>query len=239
VTGSITIAATKDDLHATVASALAGMLQGKGEISLALSGGSTPGAVYALLGAAPLSTSVPWSNIHVFWGDERCVPPTSPDSNYRMARESLLDRISIPADNVHRIKGEDSPDRAAALYDNELRQFFRTHPGEFPRFDIVLLGLGADGHTASIFPGTAAETERHRFVIAVQPSAVATQRVTMTLPVINNAANIVFVVSGGAKADIVRDIFMGEEGKYPAQRVKPGNGKVHWYVDRDAARHLR
>jgi 6-phosphogluconolactonase len=210
-----------------------------GRFAWALSGGSTPRALYRLLAAGPFRRRIDWSRVHFFWGDERHVPPDHAESNYRMAREAMLDALNPPAENVHRIRAEEPDARAAAdLYEEELRSFFALNAGEWPRFDLMLLGLGKDGHTASLFPGGDAVHERERLVVAPWVEAQKTFRITLTPPVINNAARSIFLVSGDDKAEAMRAVLEGtrEPERYPAQIVK---GNVLWMTDRSAARLLK
>jgi 6-phosphogluconolactonase len=209
----------------------------KGRFGVALSGGNTPRGVYSLLAAE--GDSLPWSRIFVFFGDERCVPPDHPDSNYRMANESLLSRVPIPQENIFRVQAELPAEVAAQRYEDALRQFFRPAAGEFPQFDLVFLGMGEDGHTASLFPGSAALDERSRFVVANWVEKFKSYRITLTFPVLNNAAEVCFVVAGSGKAAVIHDIFAaGQREKYPAGRVRPVSGKLLWMVDREAAEML-
>jgi 6-phosphogluconolactonase len=212
----------------------------QGRFSVALSGGSTPARLYTLLASKRRGGHhMPWAKVHVFWGDERVVPPNHPDSNFRAAREALLARVPIPQANVHRIRTEArTPSAAAALYEQELRNFFAVPVGQFPRFDLVLLGLGADGHTASLFPGSEALREPTRLVVAPMVAKLGMHRITLTLPVINNARAVMFLVSGGQKAGtLARALEGGERGaELPAQLVRPRDGTVLWLVDRAAAR---
>src|SRR5258708_17360788 len=206
-----------------------------GRFCVALSGGSTARGVYSLLAERP--GDLPWSNIFVFFGDERHVPPDHPDSNYRMAQEALLSSVPISAANVFRIRAELAAKQAAQEYEDQLRSFFGLKPGELPRFDLILLGLGDDGHTASLFPGSAALNETSRLVVANRVEKFQQYRITLTFPVINHSAEIMFLVSGAGKAQILKEVLSkGEE--YPAQRVRPENGALLWFVDRDAARLL-
>jgi 6-phosphogluconolactonase len=211
-----------------------------GRFAWALSGGSTPRGLYRLLASPPHRDRMPWSAVHVFWGDERHVPPDHPDSNFRMAREAMLDRVPLPAANVHRIRSEE-PDAAGAaeLYEAELRDFFQ----RAPRFDLVLLGLGKDAHTASLFPGGAAVRESERLVVAVIAPGVESQhtfRITFTPPVLNHARLCVFLVSGEDKAEPLRAVLEGprDPERYPAQIVEGGCLRCLWMVDRAAARLL-
>lgn len=203
--------------------------------SVALSGGSTPAMMYQLLAQAPLD----WKNIHLFWSDERCVPPDHAESNYRMTLESLMARISIPEQNIHRICGEISPDIAAEQYDQGLHKFF----GDTPRFDLILLGLGEDGHTASLFPLSPVLNERSKWATAVPhdvPPLPLVPRVTMTLPVLNRASKVVFLVSGAGKAKRLAEVLHSPEGSplLPASLVRPEDGDILWLIDRSAATEL-
>jgi 6-phosphogluconolactonase len=206
--------------------------------TLALAGGSTPRPAYELLATPRFAERVDFARVHFFWGDERAVPPDHPRSNYRMADEALLQKVPVPPANVHRVKGELPPEQAAAAYEAELRSVF----GEVrvPRFDLILLGLGEDGHTASLFPGSAALREEDRWVVAHHVDAVDDGRITLTPPVINAAANVTFVVSGADKADAVAAILRGPHRpeELPAQLVEPRQGRERWLLDEAAARAL-
>jgi 6-phosphogluconolactonase len=212
-----------------------------GRFTAALSGGSTPKALYSLLAAPEYKESIPWSKVHLFWGDERCVPPDHQDSNYRMAREALLSKITIPTDNVHRMAGEKDPQVAAAEYEEQLKMFFQLTAGALPRFDLILLGIGEDGHTASLFPGNAALEETQRLVVAPYIEKFQTYRITLSLPVINEAAVILFLIAGKSKSAIVKKILEanGEASRLPAARVQPKNGKLIWLMDQEAASDFR
>ena len=214
------------------ASAAATRISERGRFVVALSGGSTPGPTYERLASEPFASRVDWPRVHVFWGDERCVPPDHPDSNSRMTSEALLDHVPIPRENVHRIRGELEPHEAATLYRRELAGVL----GEGGRIDLVVLGLGTDGHTASLFPNTMALEERDLGVIAVRVGKLATWRVTLTLPIINAAREVVFLVSGAGKAGVLARVRAGEA--LPAGLVQPQGGKLTWLVDRDAAKGL-
>jgi 6-phosphogluconolactonase len=213
-----------------------------GAFSVALSGGSTPRGLYRLLASDPgLKAAVPWDKTHVFWGDERHVPPDHSDSNYRMANETLLSKVPIPSKNVHRIAGE-QPDaaRAAAAYEEEIRRHFRLAPGELPRFDFVLLGLGTEAHTASLFPGTAALEETRRLAVSNWIDKLSTDRITLTAPVFNAAANVAFLVAGQDKAEPLKAVLEGpyEPRQLPAQLVRPASGRLLVFADAAAARLL-
>jgi len=223
-------AALADAAAARFVAAAGDAIASHGQFIVALSGGSTPRDTYLRLGTK--TSEVMWSRVQVVWSDERCVPPHNVESNYRMARETLLDRVPIPAANVHRIHGEDDPATAAAAYEATLRAL--------ARIDLVLLGLGEDGHTASLFPGSAAVREQSRWVMAARAAAASSWRITLTPPVINAAAEVLFLVSGGAKASILRRVLESSRRpeELPAQAIAPSNGRVRWYVDAAAAAEL-
>jgi len=205
----------------------------RGRFAVALAGGSTPKATYETL-ARDYAGEVDWGRVHVFFGDERAVPPSHEDSNYRMAKDALLDHVSVGS--VHRMRGELPPEEAAASYEEELRSFF----GEVtPRFDLILLGIGGDGHTASLFPGTAALEVADRLTVANPVLKLETTRITLTAPAINAARAVVFLVAGEDKAEALREILEGDADPrpYPAKLVRP-DGDLAWMVDRTAARLL-
>jgi 6-phosphogluconolactonase len=211
-----------------------------GRFAVALSGGSTPRALYSLLAGDEFQSQVPWNRVHFFWGDERCVPPEHPDSNYRMAFETLLSKAPVPEKNIHRIEAECAPEIAAARYEKAIRDFFSLADSAWPAFDLVILGLGDDGHTASLFPGSEALNERHRLVVAAYNEKLKSHRVTLTLPVLNRAANIFFLVAGASKTAILRDVLQRESSKnLPAQQIDPPNGRLIWFVDQAAAASLQ
>ncbi len=213
-------------------------IENRGRFTVALSGGSTPQEAYGRLADPMLATKVSWRNVHLFWGDERCVPPEDPDNNYRMARKTLIQKVPIPQANVHRIQGELEPDLAADAYADELRSFFGSD--ERPRFDLIFLGLGKDGHIASLFPGSPALRETEHWVLAVFAEALQTWRVTLTPPVLNSARQLSFLVSGKSKAERLQEVLEGEPQPepLPAQLIQPLNGQVTWLVDRAAAARL-
>lgn len=210
----------------------------RGAAPIALSGGTTPRGVYEVLGSDTYRGRVEWKKVHLFWGDERCVGPAMPESNFRMANESLLRNIPIPPQNVHRIRGEIKPQDAARESETDIRRFFGLKEGEFPRFTLVLLGLGEDGHTASLFPGTEVLEEKKRIVADVHVQAIAATRITLTLPAINHADTVIFLVSGRTKAGILREVLGEGEARYPAQRIDPASGRLFWLVDKEAASHI-
>jgi 6-phosphogluconolactonase len=204
---------------------------------VALSGGSTPRNVYSLL--ADNYKDLPWNRMHIFFGDERHVPPTDADSNFRMANEALLSKVPIPESNVHRIRAELDPNAAAEDYEKQLREFFQLASGGWPRFDLIWLGLGEDGHTASLFPGSEALNEASRRVAANWVQKLQTFRITLTFPVLNHAAEAVFLVSGENKAQILSDVLKPGAKKYPSQSIQLENGHLIWLVDQDAAKLLQ
>jgi 6-phosphogluconolactonase len=218
-------------------------IQAQGAFTVALSGGSTPKGLYELLAAdLTLRAQVPWDKVYVFWGDERHVPPDDAESNYRMAHEAMLSQVPVPPTQVYRIKGED-PDagRAADDYERRLRECFRLPEGHLPRFDLVFLGLGPEGHTASLFPGTKALHETERLVVSNWVGKFYTERITMTPPVLNNAACVIFLVSGDDKALPLKAVLEGayEPEQLPAQLIRPVHGRLVWLVDQAAASLLQ
>lgn len=204
-----------------------------GRFTIALSGGNTPRAVYSLL--AESKDNFPWAKTYFFFGDERSVPPDHPDSNYRMANEVLLSKIPVPAQNIFRIVAEAGAAEAAAQYEATLKEFFKVRPGQWPRLDLILLGMGEEGHTASLFPDSAALTESSRMVAGNWIEKLKTDRITFTFPLINSAGEAMFMVAGSAKAEIVKDVFLTEGETYPVQRVHPEHGRLLWIVDQAAA----
>jgi 6-phosphogluconolactonase len=208
----------------------------------ALSGGSTPRRLYEILGDPGFGGNIPWGRVHLFQVDERCVPPDHAESNYRMMREVLLDRARIPPSNVHRMEAElPNPDEAAERYVQQLNMMFRPRRGEFPRFDLVFLGMGPDGHTASLFPGSPALAEREKWVCANFVEKFHTNRVTLTYPVLNAAREIIFLVAGDGKAETLRQVLEGpnEPEHFPSQGIRPVDGRLTWYVDVAVARLLK
>jgi 6-phosphogluconolactonase len=224
---------------------------GNGYFSVALSGGTTPQATFKLLAQEPFYSTVPWSMIHFFWCDERCVPPEHPDSNYAVAHELLLSKVPVAPEHVYRFKGEVSDAELAAQdYEKHLRKFFMAGPGanltatapllQFPRFDLVMLGMGTDGHTASLFPGSQALAVNNRIAVANQVPQLAATRLTLTVPTLNNSRNVLFQVSGADKAECLRQVLEGppRPDALPSQLIKPGNGTLLWLVDELAASRL-
>ncbi|MGC2185236.1 MAG: 6-phosphogluconolactonase [Terriglobales bacterium] len=208
----------------------------KGRFAVALSGGSTPKTLYSILATKP---DIPWGKICFFWGDERHVPPDHSESNYRMANEALLSKVPVRPENIFRIHAEEKDATAAALqYEQALKDFFHLSPGQFPRFDLVLLGVGPDGHTASLFPGTLALDEKKRLVVANWVPKFKTDRITFTLPVLNAAACVMFLLTGADKASTLHEILENSSADLPSQKVRPVKGKLIWLVDSPAASAL-
>ena len=209
----------------------------RGRFTVALSGGSTPRSLYSLL--AQDHGGFSWDKTYLFFGDERHVGPADPDSNYRMVKEALLSRVSLPTDNVYRVMAENPDANAAAMaYEDQLRKFFKLAAGEFPRFDLILLGLGPDGHTASLFPGSQGLKEQSRLVIANWVEKFKTHRITFTFPVLNHATDVMFLASGPNKCEMVHDILEGHTTPpYPAQQIHP-EGRLVWMLDEPAAAKL-
>jgi 6-phosphogluconolactonase len=217
----------------------------RGVSRVALSGGSTPRALYQRLATMPTGANVPgaidWTRVQLFFGDERHVPPDHAESNYRMVKEALLSQTPIPEANVHRIRTEMSNAADAATnYEQAIRNAFQIRPGAWPRFDLVLLGMGPDGHTASLFPETPVLQERSRIAAAVWVVSMQTWRVSLTPPVLNHARAVLFLVSGAEKADTLHAVLEGpsEPDQLPAQLIAPSDGLVHWFVDTAAAAKL-
>ncbi len=249
VRGNVEIFPTAAELTAAAAerfvAAASAAIEANETFSVALSGGSTPQALFAALASKEYSSRVYWPGVHFFWGDERCVPPADDESNYRMAHEILIGHVPVRAANVHRIRGEEAPATAAERYERELRIAFETPTGpprDAPgtRFDLVLLGLGTNGHTASLFPHMQAVRERTRWVMAENIEMLQMWRITLTPLILNQAAEILFIVSGRDKAAILRRVLYGarEVDELPAQSIAPVDGRLRWLVDAAAAAEL-
>jgi 6-phosphogluconolactonase len=211
----------------------------RGRARIAISGGSTPKATFKLLGdpGQPWHERMPWDRLDLYWVDERCVPPDHSESNYRMTREALLDRVPLKPEQIHRMEGELEPEAAAARYESELRSSFRLEGGESPRFDLVALGMGPDGHTASLFPHTMALHEQGRLVVANHAPQKDTWRITLTWPVINHARSVFFLVGGEDKAIILKDVMTGprDPERLPSQLIWPASGILTLILDKAAA----
>ena len=205
----------------------------------ALSGGLTPRLLYQILAGRALLGRIEWKNVQLFQVDERCVPPDHPDSNYRMIREALLDSGEIPPANFHRMQAEEADlEKAARDYAAELARVLEPQDGLRPRLDIVFLGMGPDGHTASLFPGTAALEEQSLWVRPNRVERLGMSRLTMTLPLLNASAHVIFLIAGADKAETLRKVLEGPPGELPAQRIRPVDGSVSWFLDESAARKL-
>jgi 6-phosphogluconolactonase len=210
-----------------------------GEFTLCLTGGSTPQATYELL-ASRFHHSIDWSEAQFFWGDERCVPPTDPASNFAMANRAMLSKLDLQPTQIHRIRGEDPPAEAARDYEAHLRNFFHLGPADLPAFNLVLLGLGENAHIASLFPHHPALNETDKLAVAVEVDAPQRHRISLTVPVLNHAACVIFLVAGEAKAAAVKAVLEGPRDPVavPGQLIAPTNGDVIWMLDRAAARLL-
>lgn len=219
--------------HLFVAQAIQAVRE-RGRFSVALSGGTTPKRTYELLAEAPSRAEVPWSKVHLFWGDERCVPPTDPKSNYRMAHEALLKHVPIPEPQIHRMRGELSPAEGAAEYEKEMHSYFGE---QAPALDLVFLGLGDNGHTASLFPHTPVLEEKTRWAAPVYVAEQDLWRITLTAPILNEATLVAFVLGGANKAQVLQEVREGppDPQRLPAQLIKPTKGQLLWLVDRAAA----
>ena len=211
----------------------------QGQARIAISGGSTPKAAFQLLADPdqPWRARMPWDKLDLYWVDERTVPPDHPDSNYHMTRETLLDRVPLHPGQVHRMEGELEPDVAASRYESELRNSFRLEGAESPRFDLIALGMGDDGHTASLFPHTAALHEMARLVTANHVPQKDTWRITLTWPVIDHARSVFFLIAGEDKAAVVREVFTGprDPERLPSQLILPSSGILTLFLDEAAA----
>jgi len=210
----------------------------EGFFTVAVSGGSTPRPMHRFLAEEPYRSEVPWPKTHLFWVDERCVSFEDPASNYGLARKDFLDQVPIPQNQVYPIPIEASPKEGAEIYQRVLIDFFHLQKGESPVFDLIFLGTGKDGHTASLFQGQKALGEMERLVVCVKGGAPNVSRITMTFPVLNHAKRIIFMVSGKNKADIVKTILEFPEARVPAQRVQPLNGNLTWLLDSESASRL-
>ncbi len=211
----------------------------RGRFVTALSGGGTPKPVYARLASADYRDRIAWEKVHIFFGDERCVVPDDPRSNYRMVREAWLDHSPIPAENIHRLRGEDDPAIESLRYEQEIARLVCSD--RLPAFDLILLGMGGDGHTASLFPGTAALRETARWVVAQYVDVMSAWRVTFTVPLINAARHVAFLVEGAGKAEMLWNVLEGpfQPDMWPSQLIQPVSGELHWLVDAAAAAKMR
>jgi 6-phosphogluconolactonase len=212
-------------------------IDSRGQFSVALAGGNTPRRLYGILASSHYHHQIRWQAVHVFWGDERCVPADDPRSNFRMARETLLDLVPISAQNIHPIQGDQPPKEAAIKYESELRDFFS---GQNSSFDLVLLGLGENAHTVSLFPHTSVLTETKRWVSEVYIEELQMSRITLTAPLINTADQVVFLVSGADKAVALQKVLEGtyQPQEYPAQLIHPNGAHPIWLVDKAAGEKM-
>lgn len=219
-----------------------GAMARAGRFTVALSGGLTPKLLYSVLATEPYRSRLPWRNTHVFWGDERAVPPDHPDSNFGLARISLLDQVAIPTDQVHRMQGErDDLDVAARQYEAEIAWNFAVRrTGEPPAFDLILLGLGLDGHTASLFPYTEAIRETRRWVVRNYVPKLSANRLTLTASILSRGGTVLFLVAGTDKARVLQEVLEGptDSERLPSQLIRPASGRLIWLVDRAAASKL-
>jgi 6-phosphogluconolactonase len=224
------------------ADAVSAAVVSRGLARVAISGGSTPKAVFELLAnpSQPFLTTVPWSKLQLFWVDERCVPPEHAESNYGMTKAAMLDKVPLPAENIHRMEGELDPEEASSRYESEIRNTFRLEGAETPTFDLILLGLGPDGHTASLFPHTDGLHEMSRICFANHVPQKDVWRLTLTWPVITQGRAVAFLIEGADKAEVIRTVFTGayDPETYPAQLIRPANGKLTLLLDAAAAADL-
>jgi len=215
-------------------------IKAQGRFTVALSGGSTPRGLFSVL-AANYRDRLPWDKVFIFWSDERHVPPESSESNYRMAYESLLSKVPVPQTNIFRIPAE-NPDarQVAAEYGETVRRFFQAPQGAFPQFDLILLGMGPDGHTASLFPGSSAVHEKERLVVSTWVEKLKTDRITFTAPLINRAKVVMFLIAGADKSEALREVLEGNQPaeRYPSRLIHPADGRLIWLADQAAAATL-
>lgn len=214
----------------------------RGVARIAISGGTTPKSMFQLLAdpAEPFLKQVPWDRIELYWVDERCVPPDNVESNYRMTKEALLSKVPLAAERVHRMEGELEPEVAAARYESMIRNTFRLEGAETPTFDLVLLGMGDDGHTASLFPHTEALNEMSHIVVPNHVPQKDAWRITLTWPVINQGRKVAFLIEGAGKAQVLHDVFVGpyQPDTYPSQIIRPASGRLTLLLDAAAAAKL-
>ena len=207
----------------------------KNRFTVALSGGSTPRAMHRLLAGEPISSDMPWDKVHIFWVDERCVPVDDPASNYGLARKDFLERLSIPLEQIHPMPGGGPPEEGAKRYQEEMEAVFQMREEDFPVFDLIFLGVGKDGHTASLFPGKRSVVASEKWVAAVKGGNPDVYRLTLTYKVLNRAKEIYFLVSGKGKAPIVKTAIENKDARLPAQKIQPMHGSLTWLLDREAA----
>lgn len=247
---SVTVTCRVSSTPAEVATAAAQLftqsaidaINARGRARIAISGGTTPKAMFTLLAdpAQPFVTQIPWQKLDLYWVDERCVPPDHPDSNYRMTSEALLSKVPLAPERIHRMEGELDPTVAAARYESAIRNSFRLEGAETPTFDLILLGMGDDGHTASLFPHTEAINDLTDIVTANHVPQKDTWRITLTWPVINQGREVAFLIEGAAKAQVLHDVLLGpyQPDTYPSQIIRPANGRLNFLLDSAAAAKL-
>ena len=207
----------------------------RGRFVVAISGGSTPRNMHRLLGEEPFLSDIPWDKTDIFWVDERCVPADDLHGNFGTAKKDFLERVPIPEEQVHPMPGEGPPEMGALNYQQEFLKVFQVGEDEFPVFDLIFLGMGTDGHTASLFPGQGSLDEKERLVVPVKGGNPNVSRLTMTYPVLNSGRQIVFMVSGKEKAEVVKTVLEDKQSRFPAQGIEPANGKLVFLIDREAA----
>lgn len=212
-----------------------GSINKKRPFTVAISGGSTPRQMHKLLPTEPYVQNIPWQKSHIFWVDERCVPQDSTESNYGTAKRDFIDEVPIPQTHVHWITCESSPQMSAKKYQKTLKDFFCFENESIPRFDLIFLGMGVDGHIASLFPGQKSLYEKEKLVVTVKGGNPNVNRITMTLPLLNQARHIVFIVTGKEKSRTVQKVLEDRKIRLPAQKIRPRDGQITWLMDRGAA----
>ena len=244
VTVTYRIAATPPEVAAAAAqlftNAAKSAVQARGVARIAISGGTTPKAMFGLLASEPFIKQVPWDKLYLYWVDERSVPPGHPDSNYRMTSEAMLSKVPLPADHIFRMEGELDPVIAAARYEATIRNSFKLEGAQTPTFDLVLLGMGDDGHTASLFPHTEGLENITDLVIANHVPQKDTWRISLTSPVINQGREVAFLIEGAAKAQVLHDVLLGpwQPDTFPSQLIRPASGQLTFLLDSAAASKL-
>jgi 6-phosphogluconolactonase len=225
------------DLADRIVTLIDATLAKQDRFTFVLSGGSTPKALYALLSESPYSENIPWEKVHFFWGDERAVPFEDERNNAKMCYDQLLNKVNVPAENIHIMRTDISPEESAVAYEKVLKSYFKD---DEPTFDFVLLGMGDDGHTLSLFPGTEVVHESEAWTSAFFLQAQDMYRITLTAPVVNAAKYVAFMATGAGKAETLKSVLEGDQNldKFPSQIIKPVNGELHWFVDEAAAAQL-
>ena len=211
----------------------------QGRFVVAISGGATPRRMYRMLAEEPCGSAIPWDKTYIFWVDERCVPENDPASNFGVAKKDFLNRVPVPGDQVYPMPGELPPKQGAQKYQKVLIEFFNLKDGRFPIFDLIFLGMGTDGHTASLFPGHRTVDEKKRLVVAVKGGDPDVNRLTLTLPVLNRARQIVFLISGKEKAATLKTVFEKDQSRFPVQKIHALDKELNWLLDRESASLLK